>query len=64
MRAAQSGPDQVTLAWDSIPGTMEYRIYLGAMGATEITLLWSPVPDAARRLDLRFEASAVDAVAS
>lgn len=27
--AAQTGIDQVTLAWDSIPGTAEYRVYLG-----------------------------------
>lgn len=26
--AAQTGPDQVTLAWDQVPGTTEYRIYL------------------------------------
>ncbi len=26
--AAQTGPDQVTLAWDEVPGTMEYNIYL------------------------------------
>jgi len=26
--AAQTGPDQVTLAWDEVPGTTEYRIYL------------------------------------
>ncbi len=28
--AAQTGPDQVTLAWDEVPGTTEYRIYLPA----------------------------------
>lgn len=27
--AAQTGIDQVTLAWDSVPGTEEYRVYLG-----------------------------------
>lgn len=27
--AAQTGPNQVSLAWDSVPGTAEYRIYLG-----------------------------------
>ena len=27
--AAQTGIDQVTLGWDSIPGTAEYRVYLG-----------------------------------
>ena len=27
--AAQTGIDQVTLVWDSVPGTAEYRIYLG-----------------------------------
>jgi hypothetical protein len=27
--AAQTGIDQVTLAWDSVPGTAEYRVYLG-----------------------------------
>jgi hypothetical protein len=27
--AAQTGIDQVTLAWDSVPGTAEYRIHLG-----------------------------------
>jgi len=26
--AAQTGRDQVTLAWDEVPGTREYRIYL------------------------------------
>ncbi len=26
--AAQTGPDQVTLAWDVVPGATEYRIYL------------------------------------
>lgn len=32
MWAAQTGPNQATLAWDSIPGAMEYRIYVGAPG--------------------------------
>jgi hypothetical protein len=27
--AAQTGPDQVSVAWDSVPGTAEYRLYLG-----------------------------------
>ena len=27
--AAQTGIDQVTLVWDSVPGTAEYRIHLG-----------------------------------
>jgi len=27
--AAQTGPNQVSLSWDSVPGTAEYRIYLG-----------------------------------
>ncbi|HET6923569.1 MAG TPA: hypothetical protein VFI16_10525, partial [Anaeromyxobacteraceae bacterium] len=27
--AAQTGPNQVSLAWDPVPGTSEYRIYLG-----------------------------------
>src|SRR5512146_2914295 len=26
--AAQTGPDQVTLAWDEVPGATEYRVYL------------------------------------
>lgn len=30
MWAAQTGPNQVTLAWDSVPGAYEYRIYAGA----------------------------------
>lgn len=30
MWAAQTGPDEVTVVWDSIPGAVEYRIYLGA----------------------------------
>ncbi len=30
--AAQTGPDQVTLAWDSVPGAAGYRIYVGAPG--------------------------------
>jgi len=29
MWAAQTGPNQVTLAWEEIPGTVEYRIYAG-----------------------------------
>ncbi len=31
--AAQTGPNQVSLSWDSVPGTREYRIYLGDPGA-------------------------------
>src|SRR5512139_760974 len=27
--AAQTGVDQVSLSWDSVAGTKEYRIYLG-----------------------------------
>lgn len=27
--AAQTGPNQVSLAWDSVPGAAEYRIHLG-----------------------------------
>ena len=27
--AAQTGINQITLAWDSVPGTAEYRVYLG-----------------------------------
>ncbi len=33
--AAQTGPDQVSLVWDSIPGTTEYRIYLGPVGKVD-----------------------------
>ncbi len=32
MWAAQTGPDQVRLSWDHIPGANEYWIYLGAPG--------------------------------
>ena len=32
MWAAQTGPDQVRLSWDQIPGANEYWIYLGAPG--------------------------------
>ncbi len=45
--AAQTGPDQVSLVWDSIPGTAEYRIYLGPLGKVD-----------ERRPDRRLSASA------
>ncbi len=35
MWAAQTGADQVTLSWDSIPDTTEYRIYLGEIGKVD-----------------------------
>ncbi len=33
--AAQTGPDQVSLSWDSVPGALQYRIYLGAPGTVD-----------------------------
>src|SRR5512146_2641423 len=36
MWAARTGADQISVAWDSIPGATEYRIYAGAPdGASE-----------------------------
>jgi len=37
MWAAQTGPNQVTLAWEEIPGTVEYRIWAGDPDAPATT---------------------------
>src|SRR5512140_1091146 len=41
--AAQTGPDQVSLAWDPVPGAVEYRIHAGDPDAAATAAARRPI---------------------